>query len=172
MKIIINKNQLKQIIESENKRKLMSIPAELFYDKVDAILDNYKKKGFDGIKLEGDLDLTKLDVEVLERILNEVIIINGSFEMSNSKIKSLGRLKKVDGNLDLENSKIENLGKLESVGGYLDLRETNIEDLGKLEYVNGYLYLRNTPLGKRLKNSEMSKDEIKNKYGVKGKLYL
>ena len=46
MKIIINENQLKQIIESGNKRKLMSIPIKSFVDNADVILDNYYKKGF------------------------------------------------------------------------------------------------------------------------------
>jgi hypothetical protein len=44
--------------------------------------------------------------------------------------------------------------------------------LGNLKSVGYDLYLRNTPLGKRLKNSEMSKEEIKNKYGIKGELLI
>jgi hypothetical protein len=34
------------------------------------------------------------------------------------------------------------------------------------------LDLDGTPLGKELKDSGMSKDEIKNKFGVKGELYI
>jgi hypothetical protein len=50
MKIIITEEQLRQIIESENKKKLLSIPIELFYNKMDGILNNYREKGFNGIK--------------------------------------------------------------------------------------------------------------------------
>jgi hypothetical protein len=34
------------------------------------------------------------------------------------------------------------------------------------------LNLIDTPLGEKLKTSGMSKDEIKNKFGVKGNLYI
>jgi hypothetical protein len=173
MKIIINETQLRKIFESENKRKLLSIPVELFYDKRDAILDNYKKKGFDGIKLEGDLNIYDLDVKDIERILNEVVIVTGNLDLFNiTRIKSLGRLEKVGGKLDLFKTSIKSLKNLVSVGGSLDLTASSIEDLDKLKSVGGSLNLFNTPLGKKLKESGMSEDEIKNKFGVNGMLFL
>jgi hypothetical protein len=39
--------------------------------------------------------------------------------------------------------------------------------LGKLKYVGGELNVRRTPLAQR-----MSEDEIKNKFEVKGEIYL
>jgi hypothetical protein len=212
MKIIINERQLRQIVESENKKKLMSISTELFYNKVDVILDNYKKKGFDGIKLDGDLNLGKLDVEDIEKILNEVVIVTGNLDLRNTDITTLGKLESVGGDFNLTYTLIESLGNLKEVGGYLSLRETSITSLGNLEkvgdalYLQGApitslgelksvghdldldsskikslgnlksvghnLYLRRTPLGKKLKESGMSEDEIKNKFEVKGNLYL
>lgn len=212
MKIIITEEQLRQITESENKRKLMSIPIELFYNKMEAILDNYKKKGFDGIKLVGDLDLSKLDVDDIEKILNEVVIVTGNLDLRNTDITTLGKLESVGGDFNLTYTLIESLGNLKYVGGYLSLKETSITSLGNLEkvgtalYLEGTpitslgelksvgddldldsskikslgnlksvgenLYLRHTPLGKKLKESGMSKDEIKNKFGVNGNLYI
>ena len=212
MKIIITEEQLRQIVESENKKKLLSIPTELFYNKVDAILDNYKKKGFDGIKLVGDLDLSKLDVDDIEKILNEVVIVTGNLDLRNTDITTLGKLESVEGDFILTYTPIESLGNLKYVGGYLSLTETPITSLGNLEKVGDALYLgdtpitslgelksvghdldldsskikslgnlksvernlylRHTPLGKKLKESGMSIDEIKNKFGVKGNLYL
>jgi len=212
MKIIITEEQLRQIVESENKKKLLSIPTELFYDKRDTILDNYKKKGFDGIKLVGDLDLSKLDVEDIEKILNEVVIVTGNLDLRYTDITTLGKLESVGGDFNLTYTLIESLGNLKYVGGYfslkvtsitslgnlekvgtalylegtpitslgelksvgddLDLDSTKIKSLGNLKSVGENLYLRHTPLGKKLKESGMSEDEIKNKFGVKGNLYL
>jgi hypothetical protein len=73
--------------------------------------------------------------------------------------------------LYLADTPIESLGELESVGGGLALERTPIESLGELKSVGGDLTLNKTPLGGRLK-SKMSKDEIKNKFGVNGNLYI
>jgi hypothetical protein len=48
---------------------------------------------------------------------------------------------------------------------------SKIESLPNLISVGGSLVLVKTPLGERLK-SKMSKDEIKNKFGVKGELLI
>jgi hypothetical protein len=235
MKIIINESQLKQIIESEEKKtKLYNIPAEDFLENYQAFIDTYNRKNkYDGIKIEGDLDLSELDVKDIEKILNEVVIVIGDLYLSSTGIKSLGKLESVRGYLNLKNTPIKSLGKLESVGGYLNLEncknltslgklesvggyldlsntqieslgnltyvgnglflsDTQIKSLGNLESVGGYLdlsktqieslgnlksvgnalYLKNTPLGKKLADSGMSEEEIKNKYGVKGRLYI
>lgn len=140
MKIIITEEQLRQITESENKRKLLSIPAELFYDKRDAILDNYKKKGFDGIKLIGDFNFWDLD-----KLFEHIVEIDGNLDLSGTSIKSLGNLEFVSGYLDLDHcEELESLGNLKYVGESLVLRNTNITTLGNLEYVGHFLQLRKT----------------------------
>jgi hypothetical protein len=145
MKIIINKNQLKQIIESENKRKLLSIPVELFYDKRDAILDNYKKKGFDGIKLIGDFNFYSIDFMGLDKLFEHIVEIDGNLDLGGVSIKSLVNLESVSGYLDLDHCKeLESLGNLKYVGESLALRNTNITTLGNLEYVGHFLQLRKT----------------------------
>ena len=147
MKIIINENQLRQIIESENKRKLMSIPAELFYNKVDAILDNYYKKGFDGIKLIGDFNFYSIDFMGLDKLFEHIVEIDGNLDLSGASIKSLVNLESVSGLLDLDNcNELESLGNLKYVGDYLALRNTNITTLSNLEYVGYYLLLRETQI--------------------------
>jgi hypothetical protein len=153
MKIIISETQLKQIIESEKKDRLYNIPAEDFVEDYQAIIDTYNRKNkYDGIKIEGDLDLIELDIEDIEKILNEVIIVTDGLDLSFTQIKSLG--------------------KLEKVGDSLNLQYTSITSLGNLTEVGGYLFLIGTPLGKKLADSGMSEEEIKNKYGVKGRLYI
>jgi hypothetical protein len=175
-------------------------------------IKTYKKKGYDGLKLYGDLGLSELDVEDIEKILNEVVIVTGNLDLRNTDITTLGKLESVGGDFNLTYTLIESLGDLKKVGGYLSLKETPITSLGNLEkvgtalYLEGTpitslgelksvghdldldfskikslgnlksvgdnLYLRRTPLGKKLKESGMSIDEIKNKFGVKGNLYL
>jgi hypothetical protein len=88
------------------------------------------------------------------------------------KLIEMGVVDYYGGNLTLRGTPIKSLGNLESVSGYLDLYNTQIEDLGNLKSVRGYLFLAGTPLGKKLKESGMSKYEIKNKYGVKGDLFI
>jgi hypothetical protein len=193
MRIIITEEQLRLIIESEDKMKLLTIPEDLLLKNTNAVLNNYKKKGFDGINVFGNLDLTNtnININVIERLLDNIVIIDGylnlskipieslgnlesvggDLKLSYSKITSLGNLKSVGGGLSLYKSKIESLGNLKSVGGYLYLYNSKIENLGNLESVGGDLDLQHTPIGKRLK-SEMSKDEIKNKFGVIGDLYI
>jgi len=139
---LLENNKSHNILK-ESKDKIMTIPAVLFLDKTDVILDNYKKKGFNGINVFGDLDLSELDVEGIEKILNEVIIVTG--------------------NLDLRITNITTLGKLKYVGGDLYLSGSEIKSLGDLEEVGGYLYLRNTPISRT-----MSKYDIREKIKVGG----
>ena len=174
MKIIISETQLRQIIESEKKDRLLTIPAEDFADNWEGFINVYNKKNkYDGIELDGDLNIYDLDVKDIERILNEVVIVTGNLDLFNiTRIKSLGRLEKVGGKLDLFKTSIKSLKNLVSVGGSLVLTASSIEDLDKLKSVGGSLNLCNTPLGRELKDSGMSKDEIKNKFGVNGMLFL
>jgi hypothetical protein len=160
MKIIISESQLKMLIEDENKdedkkkESLLPIKADLFtkmYKKMliptfskrhDAEVPNYKLKGADGFKIKGNLDLTELDLVDIEKILNEVIVVDGNLDLRKSKIKTLGRLEKVSGYVDLSGCKeLTDLGNLKYVNDYLGLDETKIKTLGNLEYVGKTLYI-------------------------------
>jgi hypothetical protein len=149
MKIIINEEQYKQIIESENKRKLMSIPIKLFVDNADVILNNYYKKGFDGIKLIGTVGyyFTENISMDFDKLFEHIVEVDGNLDLSGADIKSLGNLESVSGLLDLDNcNELESLGNLKYVGDYLFLRNTNITTLSNLEYVGHYLQLRGTQI--------------------------
>ncbi|MBN2395777.1 MAG: hypothetical protein JXC36_04855 [Candidatus Atribacteria bacterium] len=69
--------------------------------------------------------------------------INGSLEVSSNckKLKSLGRIIKIDGDLNLRFSSIETLSNLKIVNGNINLKDSKILDLGKLEIVNGFMLL-------------------------------
>jgi hypothetical protein len=94
----------------------------------------------------------------------------GTLGLLGSKITSIPNLTSV-GELYNVHSKITSLPKLKEVEYDLTLSATDIESLPNLISVGGNLSLIETPLGESLK-SKMSKDEIKNKFGVKGNLYL
>jgi hypothetical protein len=142
MKIIINEEQLRQIIESEGGNNLFTIPAHFLKSKLNAIVDNYKKKrDYDGLRVMGNLNLEKLPSDVVQKILNELIEVNGYLYIRRMDIESLGNLTSVGGSLDLYGTPIKDLGKLKSVGGSLKLMDSKIESLGNLGYVGGNLDL-------------------------------
>jgi hypothetical protein len=143
MKIIINEEQLRLIIESKNK--IMTVPAVLFLDKTDVILDNYKKKGFDGIKILGGVNYNKQDKD-FDRIFDNVVEVERYLDLDYTKIKSLGNLKYVGGNLYL---------------GYCK----KLKSFGELKYVGGNLFIDNSPLLK------LSDEEIRSQVEIKGKIY-
>jgi hypothetical protein len=143
MKIIINEEQLRLIIESKNK--IMTIPAVLFLDKTDVILDNYKKKGFDGIKILGGVNYNKQDKD-FDRIFDNVVEVERYLDLNYTKIKSLGNLKYVGGNLYL---------------GYCK----KLKSFGELKYVGGNLFIDNSPLLK------LSDEAIRSQVEIKGKIY-
>jgi hypothetical protein len=145
MKIIITEEQLRQITESENKRKLMSIPIKLFVDNADVILNNYYKKGFDGIKLIGDVNFYFVAFMDFDKLFEHIVEVDGNLDLGGASIKSLGNLESVNGYLDLDNcEELESLGNLKYLGGSLTLRNTNITTLSNLEYVGHFLQLRKT----------------------------
>ena len=109
------------------------------------------------------------DTEI--KSLGELEYVGEYLTLTHTPIEDLGNLTSV-GSLNLSNTQIESLGKLEFVGYNLYLSSTQIKSLGNLTYVGYNLYLRNTPLGKELKDSGMSIEEIKNKFGVKDELYI
>ena len=86
------------------------------------------------------------------------------------EITSIPNLKEVGG-LSMSFMKIESLSNLKEVRHDLYLSNSKIESLPNLISVGGSLVLVKSPLGERLK-SKMSKDEIKNKFGVKGELLI
>ena len=97
--------------------------------------------------------------------------INGDVDLSKSDITELNYLVKVGGYLILRFTPITELPMLSYVGGNLYLNYTQITELPMLSYVGSNLYLGDTPLGEEL-NKTMSKEEIKNKFGVKHNLYI
>jgi hypothetical protein len=105
--------------------------------------------------------------------LDELVSTNKNIHIySNCKITSIPNLTSVDGILKLNRTKnIKSLPKLKEVGT-LELLGSQIESLPNLISVRRNLGLQYTPLGKELKDSGMSEDEIKNKFGVKGKLFI
>jgi hypothetical protein len=135
MKVIINESQLRTIIESKNKDNLFSIPVEYFMDYTDSILDNYKnKKDYDGIKVEGSLHLNKLPEDVINKILGEVVEVDGFINLQDKDIESLGKLKRVTGSLVLIRcKKLKSFGNLESVGLNLAISDTPLSKFSKDE---------------------------------------
>jgi hypothetical protein len=151
MRIIISEEQYRYILENEltNKpidKNLLEISVDEFLPIWSIFIKTYKKKkGYDGLKLYGDLTLSQLDVEDIEKILNEVVIVTGYLSLGVTSITSLGNLISVGDSLDLENTKIKRLGKL--------------------KYVGGDLYIITCPL------SKLSDEEIRNQVEIKGKIY-
>ena len=143
MKVIISQEQLRILIESKNK--IMNVPAVLFLDKTDVILDNYKKKGFDGIKILGGVNYNKQDKD-FDRIFDNVVEVERYLDLNYTKIKSLGNLEYVGGNLYL---------------GYCK----KLKSFGELKYVGGNLFIDNSPLLK------LSDEEIRSQVEIKGKIY-
>jgi hypothetical protein len=197
MKIIITESQYKVILENEEYLGQIMELIETFDEtnidiafqiakglkiKPSTILEQYKelfevfnykpiignlKKITKKTILDVKISLSKKTIDLIFKLpklqiitfytlndgdLDELVSTNKQlFFSSNCKITSLPKLKEV-GTLELEGTKIESLPNLISVGRTLGLEKT--------------------PLGKELKDSGMSKDEIKNKFGVKGTLFI
>ncbi len=138
-------------------------------------MPNLKKIGIDVKNLgnltsfDGDLWLYSTDSQI--NSLPKLESVGGSLHLHTTSIKDLGDLKYVGRDFNLRMGPMESLPMLEYVGGDLTLTYTQIKSLPKLKEVGGNLYLKNTPLGKKLSET-MTKDEIRNKYGVKGNVYL
>ena len=112
------------------------------------------------VEVGGDLNVnyTFLDeIPLLEKV--------GRINLSDTGIISLPKLrdaKTINGNY----SEIRFLPSLESVSGDVDLMMSQITDLPKLKYVGGRLLLGATPFAEKLREMNVSKDELKNKFGV------
>jgi len=127
---------------------------------------NYKKSQFSFDELEVDkstrflfsdiidreeiFDMSNLEIVIgdiqfkdnYEDVELNLKIVTGKFDISYTKIKSLGELKIIGGDLKCYNSKLTSLGKLEKIGGSIAV-DSKINSLGALEYVGGYLDLEN-----------------------------
>ena len=152
MKLIITEEQLRLIIENENKVDMNLMKFNSFvdlnpsdWDKMFLHMNNKKGGKYDGYYIEGDLD----------------------FSERESEVTTLDYLVKVGGNLYLTYTKIKSLPRLVEVGGYLDLEKTQIKSLPMLSSVGGYLGLVRTPLSKKT-----SEEELRKQIKVGGKIYL
>ena len=133
MKVIISEEQLGLIIESEGGNNLFTIPAYLLVSNPNAIVDNYKKKrDYDGLRVEGNLNLDNLPSDVIQKILNELVEVDGFLHIQYKDIDSLGKLKRVKGSLVVTGCrKLESFGNLESVGRNLSIGETPLVGIKK-----------------------------------------
>jgi len=241
MKLIITEEQLRLIIENENKGRLLSLPIEMIDspEKVEKIMERYnedkERRNFMGFNLIGsfnigdypelydNLPFRELMKEVVsvrgDLILNESSVsqlpklryVEGVFELeetmteewpslvevcgdlnvnytyidelpllekvgwlylSDSAIKSLPKLREVTGTIRGSYSEIRFLPKLESVGGDANFFRSMIQDLPKLKYVGDKLFLDATPFGDKLREMNLSDEEIKNKFGVNGHINI
>ena len=109
------------------------------------------------------------DLNVNYTFIDELPLLEkvGTIYLSDTGITSLPKLREaklVRGNF----SEIRFLPSLESVEDDLDLLQSMIDDLPKLKYVGGRLLLGRTPLSEKLREMNLSDEEIKNKFGVNG----
>jgi hypothetical protein len=145
MRVIINERQLRTIIENESNERLLEVSVDEFLSAENVIIRQYKKRGYEGIKLIGDVYFENKQDKYFERLFEHVIEIEGYLDLISSKIKSLGNLEYVGGNLYL---------------GYC--RE--LKSFGKLKYIGKNLYLSSSPL------SKLSDKEIRSQVEIKGKI--
>ena len=179
MKIIINEEQLRLLIESNDVKLLdlteyVSLVTPDLWDKIFLGLRMKSGNDYDGYYIEGEVDLRKykeIELDYLVEVRFNEKKDGGLICNYRSKV-SLKRLRKVDGNLDLGVCVINELPKLEYVGGNLPLQATNISNLDNLHFVGRNVFLAGTPLGDKLEGSGMTKKELKNKFGVEGDLYI
>ena len=172
MKVIINEEQLRQIIESENK--ISEKKLKMYKDTIDELgiemaASMLSKEIWEFIEMglieyyDGYLDLAGTPIKSLGNLKS----VSGSMDLGNSQIEDLGNLISVENDLYLNSTSIKDLGKLKSVGNDLYLIHSSIESFGNLKSVGGYLYLRNTPISKT-----MSKYYIKKKIKVRGDILI
>jgi hypothetical protein len=154
MKIIITEKQYRYILENEEEltnkpieKNLLEISVDEFLSIENSFIKAYKKKGYDGLKLYGDLNFYSFFWKDFDKFFEHVIEINGNIDLRKSTIKSLGRLEKVIGYVDLDGCKeLTDLGNLKYVDDYLNLNETQIKTLGNLEHVGKSLYIAEVPI--------------------------
>lgn len=91
----------------------------------------------------GDLGFSESNIRDLGKLrrVEGSIWIAQPLEGVFTNLKSLQELEYVGGDLSIKNSSIENLGKLKHVGGNLNLRKTIVKSLGNVEFIGGNLFL-------------------------------
>jgi hypothetical protein len=177
MKLIITEEQYRLIIENEESGNLFFVPEDILRidNGIGKMLKLYnmrkESKGWNGIKVIGDLNFYEMDADSVEDIINfvkEVVYIGGMLVIPNgediefnfSKLKVIGddlkaadieviklpELEIVKGIVNLKDSGIEELPKLKRVDGYLNLTLSGIRSLPELEYVGSTLGLRQTEI--------------------------
>ena len=240
MKLIITEEQLRLIIQNENKGRLLSLPVEMIDspEKVEKIMERYnedkERRNFMGFNLIGSFNIGDYpelyDNLPFRELMKEVVSVRGDLILNESSVSQLPKLRYVEGVLELEETMtnelpslievgedlnvnytfIDELPLLEKVGWLylsdnsitsipklreaklikgnyseirflpslvsveedLDLLQSMIDDLPKLKYVGGRLLLGRTPLGEKLKEMNLSDEEIKNKFGVNGHINI
>ena len=167
MKIIINEEQLRLIIESEGDGNLMDLTnvykVGVPYNKWDSyFLFMKKKKGgnYDGYYIDGNLDLRKYNMDDYGDDFNfdyeedkpfgfeYLVRVNGFLHLRDSEVTDLSNLKYVERYLNISNTNIDRLPELEYVGGGFAMENTKISELPKLKYVGGELFVSGSPLMK------------------------
>ena len=153
MKLIITEEQLRLIIENENKGRLLSLPTEMIDspEKIDRIMDRYNedkvRRNFMGINIIGNfnvLDYPELmDYIGLRELMMEVVSVRGDLILNESSVSQLPKLRYVEGVLELEETMTEELPSLVEVGEDLNVNYTFIDELPLLEKV-GTIYLSDT----------------------------
>ena len=187
-------NIIRRILrEEQEEEKILKIPSLKFFNNdwsilqkflesqdnprysIGGNLDLFRRDDIESlgnlVRVEGDLNL---NVSWGLRSLGNLEYVGGVLDLFNNKyLESLGDLKYVGGTLRADyGSNITSLDNLKYVGGNLKLNFSKIEDLGKLKSVGDDLDLEKTPLGKWIKENDINRDKLKNKYGVKGRLIL
>jgi hypothetical protein len=132
-------NIIRRVLREQEENLSELPPFDDFFDSdwnlVLSFMNRYSNKKFYYL---GDLDLSESDI----KSLGNLIRVEGDLDLNFCRnLQSLGNLVKVEGNLDLKVSDIKSLGNLEYVGGYLDLIDTDIETLENLVRVEGGLDL-------------------------------
>ncbi len=186
MKIKINEDQLRLIVENnDNKKRLLSVSPKLLLNMPDLVIQKVKDKGFDGLNVIGSLNLGFFGIEKVKMILDNLVRVDGNLEVY-SNIQTLGKLEFVGGTFTLRSLIIKTLGNLKHVGSFLDLGECGVlESLGDLEYVGSDLYLKHTKVSElgNLKYvggalviyfsplNKMNHKDIRDKVEINGKIY-
>jgi hypothetical protein len=160
-------NIIRRVLREEQEEQILKIPGIRFFNNDWDLLQKFlESQGNPRYSIGGDLDLSESDI----KSLGNLVRVEGDLNLRGCKnLQSLGNLVRVEGNLDLQSCKnLVSLGDLEYVGDGLDLFDCkNLKSLGNLEYVGGFLSLGYTPLSKKY-----TKEEIRNMVEVVGVIYL
>ena len=114
------------------------------------------------------------DLNVNYTFIDELPLLEkvGWIYLADTAIKSLPKLREVTGTIKGSFSEIRFLPSLESVGGDVVLMKSMIQDLPKLRYVGGRMLLGETPLAEKLREMNLSTEELKDKFGVNDIIYI